>query len=179
MLMWQALLTERFHLRVHIDPREFPVYELVVAKGGPKLHISGQGQISAEPGFPMPQPGQKRALTTVPPRNLRGTYRDYSMAEFTQDLRWPLAEVGGSNSLALGRVVDKTGLTEHYDFSFEFAGWRGPSGAVPPPLPDGEADTASYLFDALRQQLGLNLGKKKAPLDVIVVEHADRVPVEN
>jgi hypothetical protein len=114
-----------------------------------------------------------------PPRYLRGTYRNYSITEFILDLRFPLSEMARSGGLVLGRVIDKTGLTGHYDFSFEFAGFRGPGGDFPPPLPDGQSDTAPYLFDALRQQLGLSLEPKKAPLDVIVVEHVDRFPTEN
>jgi len=47
------------------------------------------------------------------------------------------------------------------------------------PLPDGQMDTAPYLFDALRLQLGLMLNEKKAPLDVFVVDHVDRVPPDN
>ncbi len=66
-----------------------------------------------------------------------------------------------------------------YDFTFEFAGFMGPGGAFPPPLPDGETDTAPYLFNALRQQLGLTIEERKRPLDVLVVDHADKLPTDN
>ena len=171
-LMWQDLLGERFHLMVHMERKEFPVYELSIAKGGPKLH----GQ---EPDFPVLRSGEKWAATMVAPRNLRQSFRDSTMADLVQQLRWPLMTSPGSYGVALGRVVDKTALDGHYDFTLEFAGGRGPGGAFPPPLPDGQMDTAPYLFDALRQQLGLVLTLKKALLDVVVIDRVDRIPVDN
>lgn len=178
-LMWQDLLGERFHLKVHMDRREFQVYELSIARDGPRLQKSGDGAARQEPGFPVPRPGEKWAAATVPPRNLRQSFRDSTMAELVQQLRWPLMTVSESYGVALGRVVDKTGLDAHYDFTLEFAGGRGPGGAFPPPLPDGQMDTAPTLLDALRQQLGLVLTQKKEPLDVVVIDHVDRTPTDN
>ena len=37
----------------------------------------------------------------------------------------------------------------------------------------------STLFVALEKQLGLKLEKKKAGLDVLVIDHVDKVPTEN
>jgi uncharacterized protein (TIGR03435 family) len=116
-----------------------------------------------------------------PPRNVRQTFRDFSMADFCQQLAWTLSPEGQSGWLgyiSLARMVDKTGLAGTCDFTLEFAG-RFQSGAYPSPLPNGESDTAPYLFDALRQQLGLQLDEKKSRLDVLVVDHVDRVPTEN
>src|ERR1700722_11669240 len=39
-LMMQALLRDRFQLKMHVESRELPVYALVVAKGGPKLQLA-------------------------------------------------------------------------------------------------------------------------------------------
>jgi len=181
-LMWQDLLAERFHLKTHLIKKDFPVYELSVAKGGAKLHKSGEGPVKQEAGFPAPPAGQNWGWSFVPPRNTRLTFRDYSMAEFVQQqLRWPLmTSLESFRAIALGRVVDKTGLDGKYDFTLEYAGRRNsPGGAFPQPLPDGESDSAPFLIDALRQQLGLILTEGKAPLDVLVVDHADKVPTEN
>jgi uncharacterized protein (TIGR03435 family) len=169
-LMWQDLLAERFHLKVHIIKKDFPAYELSVAKGGPRFRVG--------PGFPEPFQGQKWGRATAPPRNVRQTFRDCSMTEFIEQLRWPLGTEVRSSGFALGRVVDKTGLSGRYDFTLEFAG-RYAGGAFPPPLPEGQIDTAPTLIDALRQQLGLTLIEKKASLDVLVVDHVDKVPTEN
>jgi uncharacterized protein (TIGR03435 family) len=96
-------------------------------------------------------------------------------------------------------VVDKTGLAGKYDFALEFApdlGGRispgmpgsGPGiGAViggPGPgdasrAPDAGEPSGVTLVAALQQQLGLRLVSNKAPLDVIVIDKAERVPTEN
>jgi uncharacterized protein (TIGR03435 family) len=181
-LMWQDLLVERFHLKTHFIKKDFPVYELSVAKGGPKFRRSGEGPVRQEPGFPAPAAGEKWAISVVPPRNTRLTARDYSMAEFVrQQIEFPLCTFLASyQAIAMGRVVDKTGLDGKYDFTLEYAGRRNaPGGAFPQPLPNGQTDTAPYLFDALRQQLGLVLKEGKTLLDVLVVDRADRVPTEN
>jgi uncharacterized protein (TIGR03435 family) len=146
-LMWQNLLAERFHLKAHLTKKDFPVYELSVAKGGPKFRT--------EPGFPEPFPGQNLGH------------------------RWPLGTAVRQNGVTLGRIVDKTGLDGRYDFTLEFAGYHGPGGAFPPPPADGQTDTAPLLIDALREQLGLILTEKKVLLDVLVVDHVDKVPTEN
>jgi len=80
--------------------------------------------------------------------------------------------------MSLGRVVDKTELPGTYDFTLEYAG-RFQSTLSAPPLPKGEVDTAPLLFDAIRQQLGLQLEEKKEKLPVLMVDHVDRVPTEN
>ncbi len=181
-LMWQDLLVERFNLKAHIVKKDFPVYELSVAKGGAKLRKSGEGPVTQQPGFPVPPAGQKWGVLVAPPRNTRLTFRDYSMDEFVREqLDWPLCTfIEAYGAVAMGRVVDKTGLDGKYDFTLEYAGRRNsPGGAFPPPLPDGETDTAPNIFDAVRQQLGLVLKEGKAPIDVLVVDQADKVPTEN
>jgi uncharacterized protein (TIGR03435 family) len=168
-LMWQDFLRERFHLKTHLIQKDFPVYELSVAKGGPRFH--------QEPGFPVPRPGENWIVRPAR-RDIRLTFRGSSMADFATRLGWPLSTITALSALTLGRVVDKTGLAGLYSFTLEFSGGWGPGGAFLPP-PDGETDPASNLFDALRQQLGLRLDEGKARLDVLVVDHADRIPTEN
>jgi uncharacterized protein (TIGR03435 family) len=169
-LMWQDLLVERFHLKMHFIQKDFPVYELSVGNGGPKFHVAA--------GFPVPRPGEKWAFQQPFPRDIQLAFRDCSMADFAHRLGWPLSTLGASGGLALGRVLDKTGLDGLYNFTLEFAGAWGPGGAFLPPLPD-QPYAAPSLFDALRRQLNLKLEEKKALLDVLVVDHLDRVPTEN
>jgi len=105
-------------------------------------------------------------------------------------------------------VVDKTGLAGKYDFKLEFTfepGAGGPLGLfMPPPgalagpggLPspgagggppdgpvigplDSQADSAPSLFTALQAQLGLKLEAKKAPLDLLVIDHIEKTAAEN
>jgi hypothetical protein len=89
-------------------------------------------------------------------------------------------------------VIDKTGLTGKYDFVLEFAPDPSrirlpPGGALPPGPPPGPGGDAPNSVDpsgltivgALQQQLGLRLVSTKAPLDTIVIDHAEKVPTEN
>lgn len=72
--------------------------------------------------------------------------------------------------------MDKTGLKGRYDFTVEFAPRpvAGMAAALLKPT-----DPTLDLAAAVQQQLGLRLEKGKARLDVIVVDKAERVPVEN
>jgi uncharacterized protein (TIGR03435 family) len=132
-----------------------------------------------QPGFPVLEPGRHFAILRVPPRTTRNSFRDTSIADLILRLRFVFGTPVGSNSLAVGRIVDKTGLTDRYDFTLEFAGSWGTGGAFPPPLPDGQQDSDPSLIDAMRQQLGLTLTEGKAKLDVLLIDHAERVPAEN
>jgi uncharacterized protein (TIGR03435 family) len=95
--MLQALLQDRFSLRVHLETRELPVYEMVVAKGGSKVK-------EATPE----EAGQ--AMLRV---RGRGEIDSVSM---------PLHSLPSMLARELDRpVVDKTGLTGNYDFILKFS----------------------------------------------------------
>ena len=94
----------------------------------------------------------------------------------------------------LGRpVIDKTGLTGEYDYTLEFSaeGLGGgmlaglppappPPAAGGPPEPNSTADQDSPgLLAAVQEQLGLKLESKKGPLDLLVIDHAEKTPTEN
>jgi uncharacterized protein (TIGR03435 family) len=78
-------------------------------------------------------------------------------------------------------IVDKTGLTGKFDFTLEFA--PQPPGAVPAASVEGVLDTADdsgpNLTTAVQQQLGLKLNPRKVPLDVLIIDRADKTPTEN
>ena len=84
-----------------------------------------------------------------------------SMARFAEFLSGPLQMP----------VVDRTGLTGRYDFTVDVGAFAGPSGAKPEEL--------DALFPALQRQLGLKMERRKVNLDVVVVDRAVKVPVEN
>jgi uncharacterized protein (TIGR03435 family) len=98
----------------------------------------------------------------------------------------------------LGRpVVDETGLKRKYDFTLDFTPdpGRGMPGGMPRPMPPpggggmagggmgGPAgdnqDAAPTLIVAVQEQLGLKLESKKGPVDILVIDHAEKVPTEN
>jgi uncharacterized protein (TIGR03435 family) len=68
-------------------------------------------------------------------------------------------------------VLDKTGLTGFYQFDLRYANEVSPAAEEIPAGPS--------VFTAVQEQLGLKLESKKGPVEVLVVDHAERIPVEN
>jgi uncharacterized protein (TIGR03435 family) len=66
-------------------------------------------------------------------------------------------------------VIDQTGLKGRYDFTLEW---------TPDNVPPGDA-TAPSLFTAVQEQLGLKLESRKAPVEIIIVDSAEKNPTEN
>jgi len=170
--MMRNLLAERFHLKVHMESREFPAYELVVAKSGLKLKESGEGgaaeaqQQSREEGFPVLPAGRPGIAST---RSLSGGYELVRMRARQE----PLSVLAEMIVVSTDRkVVNRTGLSGKYDFTFEYS-IELPGGAP------GQPPAVSDLLDALPQQLGLQLVAKQVPFDVVVVESMDGTPTEN
>jgi uncharacterized protein (TIGR03435 family) len=70
-------------------------------------------------------------------------------------------------------VTDQTGLTGKFDFTLEFAP------QAPGALPHETPDEAPNLISAIPQQLGLKLEPKKIPVDVLIIDSADKIPTQN
>ena len=84
-----------------------------------------------------------------------------------------LAQVADFVARVLGEVViDKTGIDGVYDFQLRWSNDDQPTAGV-------DAETAPTLFNALQETLGLRLQRQKVPVELIVVDHVDRVPTEN
>ena len=91
------------------------------------------------------------------------------------------------SSLLTKPVVNQTNLTGKYDFTLTFSMEGMPNMMPPPPPPGGgeagrkmpEVDAPLPLFGAVQAQLGLKLDSKKGPVDLVVVDHAEKVPTEN
>jgi uncharacterized protein (TIGR03435 family) len=62
-------------------------------------------------------------------------------------------------------VIDDTGLEGAYDFSLQ---WQ-----------QDDAGVGASLFTAVEEQLGLKLERRRMPIEILVVEHAERAPIEN
>jgi uncharacterized protein (TIGR03435 family) len=181
--MWQNLLTDRFGVAVHRASKEFQVYELTVAKGGPKLKETDLPS-TVEPfdfGSSSPKFGQNGALeingtgsvVTVMPTGGGATARlaakGFTMPEFA-------GRLGGWTSRP---IVDRTGLAGRFDFVLEFAPDMSRF-QLPAAAPgNGASDPGSDAASAVEKQLGLKLTEAKAMLDVIVVDHAEKTPAEN
>jgi len=189
-IMWQNLLRDRLGVAIHHASKEFQVYELTVAKSGPKMKETDLPS-TVEPfdfGANSPKFGQNGALdisgtgsvVTVMPTATGATARlaakGFTMPELA-------ARLGGWTTHP---IVDKTGLAGRYDLVLEFTPDMSrfpppPGGAAPPAAAAGNSasDPGSDAVYAVEKQLGLKLTEAKAMLDVIVVDHAEKIPTEN
>ncbi len=188
-IMLQNLLAERFGLKVHWVTRRLDIYELGVAKGGPKLkeatadsrsRVDDSSVRRPEPGppkrgpdgYPIPPPGNERWMAIAGGKAIMRGHNETG------------TEMASMFSTQVGSpVTDATGLTGKYDYTIYWStsATRGMTAA--PPSPDGaspalEPDGPS-LFDALREQLGLKLESTKGPVQVLAVDHVETKPTEN
>ena len=183
----QSLLAERFNLKFHRETKDLPIYQLVVAKNGPKLkksEVQAEGP-EADPPSKGAQPGEPPApahsATGMPggPR-ARGAMvrmgRGMVNAEMAR-----VSEIASILAQQLGRpVVDKTGLEGLFDFKLEWTPDETMRGMSPPGDSVGHeggqpADTSGpTIFAALQEQLGLRLESQKGPVEILVIEHIDK-----
>ncbi len=141
-LMLRMLLADRFQLKVHRDTQERPVYALVVGKNGPKLKESA--------------PNRESSVTAGGGRTAQITMANVTMERLAIQL-----------SSGLDRpVVDKTGLTGHYDVKLN---WIPEFAGPPPPGSDGV-----NIFTAVQEQLGLKLQPQKVPIEILVIDHVEK-----
>jgi uncharacterized protein (TIGR03435 family) len=164
--MLQALLEERFKLKIHRETKEVPVYFLTEAKGGIKLEPIKEGScipIDVNHLPAPPKPGEPRPIycgNQSMGRNGSGT-TTIKASGITLDTL-----AGGPLSRTVGRpIIDKTGLTALYDIHLEFSTLESTDSA------------AESIFGAL-QKLGLKLESGKGPRETLVVDHIER-PSEN
>jgi bla regulator protein blaR1 len=173
-LMAQAMLADRFKLKVHFEMREMLVYNLVVKKGGPKLITAkepppGPSAPPLNPDIPIRLEDMRQGirLLTKAPNNREMTVKGESVEAWTQ-----------GPFLGLDRpVVNKTGLTGRYDLTLNWVPDQL-SSSGPGPSAISNASEGPSLFTALQEQLGLKLVPAKGPLEVIVIDHIER-PSEN
>jgi len=149
--MMRQMLLDRFKLEVHRDTKTFPVYGLVVGKSGIKFKEVPDG------GSHNQNNNNNHLTATCIPMS--------SLADFL------------SRRMELP-VLDMTGLTGFYDLTLDY---------VPEPRPgDGKGATTAAedpagltLPMAIQEQLGLKMEARKAPIEIIVVDHAEKAPTEN
>lgn len=143
------LLAERFGLVVHKESREEQIYDLTVAKGGPKMTV----------------------VTT--PEGRQGISGNRGRS---QGFAAPMSMMAMNLSNLVGRpVIDKTGLTEKYDWVLEYD--PNVSGSANPESTASDEQRPT-IFTALQDQLGLKLETTKGPVDTYVIDKIDR-PSEN
>jgi uncharacterized protein (TIGR03435 family) len=174
--MLQQLLAERFKMTAHREQREMSVYELVVAKGGIKMTDNSGGP-------PPAAPAQQPALDADGFPNVPGAFgmrmaNGRGRMQFRQQT---MANVAHFLSGPAGRpVLDATGLTGKYAITLSWFLETQPQAAIgTSPVPQARVPEGPDLFRALQDQLGLALESRKRPVEVLVVDKAERMPVEN
>lgn len=142
--MLQRLLADRFKLTLHRDSKILPAYLLEVAKGGPKMDKAKGGD------------SDTNTSTTNTGRvkiNAKNTDMNLFAAVLARKMDLP--------------VVNQTGLTGIFDFKLQ---WTLDSAL---PSDRQTADNVS-IYAAIEEQLGLRLRAAKAPVEVLVIDHAAR-----
>jgi uncharacterized protein (TIGR03435 family) len=143
--MLRPLLADRFKLAFHRETKEFAVYALVVAKGGPKLHRLAAGTES--------EPGKLNRLG-----------RNVDLAWFARYL----TRFGSDRA-----VIDRTGLTGNFNLDVDMEKITAAAAEAANGAPGIE-----HMFEAtaniLESQLGLKLQPTKAPIEVLIVDRAER-----
>jgi uncharacterized protein (TIGR03435 family) len=207
-IMLQNLLAERFKVTVHRETKELPMYSMVVGKGGPKMKESTEisaeeaakdptmPQMPVSPGaikrgpdgfpdLPLPSGGRGGLFMIRTPWGSRLVGQRQTMQELAERL----------SSILTKPVTDATALKQKFDFTLTYSmdGLNdemmllGPPPPPPPPAGGGRgatADTPDFeppvnIFAAVQSQLGLKLDPKKGPVELVVVDHAEKTPTEN
>lgn len=158
LMMVRTLLKERFQLAFHRETRELPIYNLTIAKGGLKIQPLKQNEcIPHDP---------------KPPDSCRGGRVGPTMIRSGSST---LPDVATMLSVVLDRVVvDETKVAGQFRFQLNFA----PEDNSAAQQADAAGSDAPSIFTAVQEQLGLRLNSAKGPVEVLVVDHAER-PSEN
>jgi uncharacterized protein (TIGR03435 family) len=190
-LRLQSLLDDRFELRMHHETRQMDVYDLVIANGGSTVHLADDQTPfvpTAErphavpdafaPGMPpLPPPPRPPPGLPLPPRphGMIGILASATGNGFTLEASAvPVSNFIIVLSSQLGRpIIDKTGLKGLYDFKLQWFPDLAPPFASTG-VPDTSEPLGPTIFLAIQQQLGLRLVSTKGPVDVIVIDGAER-----
>jgi len=189
--MLQTLLAERFGMRVHRENRDLNVSALVVAPGGPRLKPSPVEEAAPRvPGGPL-QGGMTvaagGAVTATGPSGDSKITPGENGNLHVENKKMTLANFAGF----IGRycelpVLDMTGLAGSYEMEFDVSGEEvrnaaRPHGFAIPPPPGGDApsDPSGTSLVASLRRLGLKLDRRKAPIEVLVIDKVEKIPTEN
>jgi uncharacterized protein (TIGR03435 family) len=166
-------LAERFQLRLHRETKELPVYTLAAVKTGLTL--------------PKPDPATCVGAGSVPPAREKGRPPLRRCGDITIEAENGTLSLQGRqvttsdlcktlSGIFLQPIVDRTGSSDRFDLNVQFLyddltiGIGNPRRPGDPPEPTG----VTSIVQALQQKLGLKLEKSKAPVELLVIDHAER-----
>jgi uncharacterized protein (TIGR03435 family) len=172
-LMLQALLADRFTLKIHRETRDLPIYALVLArpdgKLGPQITPASfdckalVAAINRGERVTMPPPNGEKLPCIAKSATGRILAGGTAFADFASIL---------SNFVGGRPVVDRTGLSGDYEFDLTWTPEVTPSASLQSFIrfdPNGPS-----LFTAVQEQLGLKLESTTGPVEVLVIDSADR-----
>jgi uncharacterized protein (TIGR03435 family) len=204
--MFQALLADRFKLVIHRASAELAVFALVVAKGGLKLkeaapetpadpdaapsNVSVLGGVETR-SMRERNPNGGFTTTMINPRI--GAVKVTDGSDGTH--RWDapsttlegLADLLGRFAPGLTNVMDMTGVSGRYQVVLDVS-TKDMLASMPAPASDtgarenGEMDMASAALKAMNgglAKLGLQLERRKGPVETVVVDHVEKTPTGN
>jgi uncharacterized protein (TIGR03435 family) len=152
-VMMQALLADRFKLTLHRETKEISALILTVAKGGHKLTPVENDDAPSFKTGKMTLTGQGATISQL-------------IQFLSREIRNP--------------IVDQTGLIGRYNYTLDINSYVteevmksvGPNGGPPP-------DAPGIIAQAMQAQLGLRLDQKKAPIEMLIIDHIERTPTGN
>jgi uncharacterized protein (TIGR03435 family) len=153
--MMQSLLAERLQLKLHHEQREQSFLALVAGKNGPNLPPAKEA--------PIPPQIAGRILHPRMPMTMLATL----LSRFERQL-----------------ILDKTGLDGPFSVDLQWLPEALRERALqggPTPMVNGQPVDLNgpSIYTAVQEQLGLRLESRKAPVDTLVIDHAEKVPAEN
>ena len=154
-LMFQNLLADRFHLKLHKETKLAQAYILTIAKSGLKMTESPAAH---DHNIPITNGKNNEFIGN----SVRMGFFCWWLGLRLQNDQRP--------------VIDQTGLSGAYDFKLSFRPQLAPNGSMDTNNP--EQDNRPSIFDALKDQLGLVLTPQKGPVETLVIDSVER-PSEN
>jgi len=169
--MFQSLLEERFGLTWRRETKEMQVYALLVGKDGPKLKAAEK----------QPENQQMAMGTDGKPRPMVSFGGSASSVTVRAPSASLLTLVGVTTRFTSKPILDETGIEGQYDFTLTFVPEEItslPGASRTPQSPAPVSDPVPFLADAVKQY-GLRIETRKAPIEMFVVTHIERMPTEN
>jgi uncharacterized protein (TIGR03435 family) len=194
--MLQALLAERFKLTLHRISKETQVYALVIGKNGLKMKETPADVPVAPTGDDAPAKDTNMKITGTQEKGMTitntpaGTQK-VTMADGVMHVeasKMPMSMLAEALSRYVDHpVVDMTELKGNYQVMLDISqedirnvmrsvGAAMPAGAGA--ATDNASEPGSSIVTSV-QQLGLKLDARKMPLDMIVIDHLEKLPTEN
>jgi uncharacterized protein (TIGR03435 family) len=150
--MLQTLLNDRFTMTIRHEMKEMPIYALVVAKGGSKL----------TPGTAGNPERVELGVSGAGLHQMRG--QSVPLSTIAKVLTGPAGRI----------VIDRTGIAGGFDYQLEWAPDPANMPMINGAKPDGSNLNAASIFTAVQEQLGLKLESTKGPVEILVIERAEK-----